>query len=230
LGKALVRWVVDVYHNEAHAGLGGETPNDAWARLSEEYQVRPPPSPAMIRAVFGFNDLRQIQNRGIRFMGLFYRRSADNRLAKLRQRIGQKKVRIRADLRNLGAISVCADEAGATWFTVHCDFNWMEGVSANEWLATVNRTRQRHADLAKLREPVVLAALQDIQARIAPVFVPLIMTCRLSRPRRSPRAHPAVGAAASPAGAPGSLADRDGFPGDGGKRRTQAGNGAAGYL
>lgn len=163
LGKALVRWVVDVYHNEAHAGLGGETPNDAWARLSEEYQVRPPPSPAVTRAVFGFNDLRRIQNRGIRFMGLFYRRSADNRLAKLRQRIGQEKVRIRADLRNLGAISVCADEAGATWFTVHCDFDWMEGVSANEWLATVNRTRQRHADLAKLREPVVLAALQDIR-------------------------------------------------------------------
>lgn len=184
LGKALVRWVVDVYHNLPHAGLGGETPNGAWARLSEEYGVRPPPSATVTRAVFGFNDLRQIQNRGIRFMGLFYRRSADNRLAKLRQRIGQKKVRIRVDLRNLGAISVCADESGANWFTVHCDFDWMEGVSANEWLATVNRTRQRHADLAKLGEPVVLAALQDIRqmargAAVAAGIGPSTMTAEM---------------------------------------------------
>ena len=163
LGKALVRWVVDVYHNLPHAGLGGETPNDAWARLTEEYGVRPPPPPTVMRAVFGFNDDRQIQNRGIRFMGLFYRRSDDNRLAKLRQRIGQRKVRIRADLRNLGAISVCEHEDGATWFTVHCDFDWMEGVSADEWLATMARARQRCTNLAKLREPFVLAALQDIR-------------------------------------------------------------------
>lgn len=163
LGKALVRWVVDSYHNLPHAGLGGETPNDAWERLSQDYGVRPPPSPAQMRAVFGFSDERRIQNRGIRFMGLFYRNSPDNMLAKLRNRIGQKEVRIRADLRNLGQISVCENVRGARWFTVKCDFDWTEGMSADEWIRTTTNIRQRHADLAKLRETTVLSALQDIR-------------------------------------------------------------------
>ena len=29
LGRALVRYIVDVYHNTPHNGLGGQTPNDA---------------------------------------------------------------------------------------------------------------------------------------------------------------------------------------------------------
>lgn len=63
----------------------------------------------------------------------------------------------------MGQISVCENVKGARWFTVKCDFDWMEGVSADEWIGTTAVIRRRHADLAKLREPAVLAALQDIR-------------------------------------------------------------------
>lgn len=43
LAFALVRWVVDVYHNTEHGGLGGETPAQCWRRLTEHYGVCPTP-------------------------------------------------------------------------------------------------------------------------------------------------------------------------------------------
>ncbi|WP_255731578.1 hypothetical protein [Phaeobacter sp. B1627] len=36
---ALLRWVIDIYHNTPHHGLGGETPVKAWRRLSKLHGV-----------------------------------------------------------------------------------------------------------------------------------------------------------------------------------------------
>ncbi|WP_294642436.1 Mu transposase C-terminal domain-containing protein [uncultured Aureimonas sp.] len=159
LGKSLVRYLVDVYLNSPHAGLGGQTPNDAWEEKTARYGLIPPPAAKVLRAVFGFADTRRIQNRGIRFLGLRYR---SKELGRLRMDVGQEDVRIRVDLSDLGAISVCRNKPGSRWFTVPCETD-MTGVCVEEWLGAAADLRRRHASTAKLREPIVLAALRDLR-------------------------------------------------------------------
>ncbi|MFG1420048.1 transposase, partial [Xanthobacter sp. V0B-10] len=163
LSRALIRWIVDVYHNTPHEGLGGETPKNAWDRLVSTYGVLPPPSAETMRAVFGVSTTRRIQNRGIRVMGLFYRRSEDNRLGKLRIKIGQGDVRIKIDRQNLGSILVRENVNGAEWFQVACDLDEMAGVDALSWIETYRSIRRRNLDQSKLSEAVVLGALRDIR-------------------------------------------------------------------
>ena len=163
LSKALVRWIVDVYHNTPHEGLGGETPRNAWDRLVSTYGVLPPPSEETMRAVFGVSTTRRIQNRGIRVMGLFYRRSEDNRLGKLRIKVGQRDVRIKIDRQNLGSILVRENVNGAEWFRVTCDLDEMEGVDALSWIQANRSMRRRNLDRSKLSEAVALGALHDIR-------------------------------------------------------------------
>lgn len=160
LNDALVWYIVDVYLNHPHGGLGGQTPNDAWAERSAQYVTKPPPHPPQLRAVFGFADNRRIQNRGVRFLGLWYR---SEELAKLRLKIGQADILMRADLEDLGAISVRENAPRAPWFTVPGEIQ-MGGVTALEWLEAAAELRRKHADATKLREPVVIAALHDIRA------------------------------------------------------------------
>lgn len=159
LGQALVRYIVDVYHNSPNGGLGGQTPNDAWEERAALYKVLPPPAPHEIRSVFGFSDNRRIQNRGVRFLGLYYR-SSD--VANLRKSVGQADIRLRADLENLGTIWVATNAPGAHWYAVPCELD-MEGVSAALWLEAAAALRRKHASAAKLRDHVVLAALGDLR-------------------------------------------------------------------
>lgn len=159
LGRALVRFIVDVYHNTPHAGLGGQTPNDAWEERSALYEAVPGPHPDVIRTVFGFYDNRRIQNRGVRFLGLYYR-SKD--VADLRRQIGQADIRMRADLQNLGRIWISKNAPGADWVAVPCELN-MEGVSAALWMEASAALRRKHASVSKLREHIVLDALRDLR-------------------------------------------------------------------
>jgi hypothetical protein len=70
--QAYVRHVLDVYHNRPHAGLGGETPADAWDRLVSEYGVSPLPGRDTVRAVFGTEVKRVVGPHGVRVFGLHY--------------------------------------------------------------------------------------------------------------------------------------------------------------
>ena len=160
LNTALVRYIVDVYHNKGHSGLGGETPNDAWDRLNDAYGVLPPPDPARMRAIFGFGDQRRIGNRGVRFLGLNYR---SRRLAELRRRIGQGDILMRADMSDLGHISVRDFQHHGPWFTVPCETEEMVGTTAAEWIATGRELKRRYADAERIREDNVIEALRDIR-------------------------------------------------------------------
>ncbi|WP_164919707.1 Mu transposase C-terminal domain-containing protein [Hansschlegelia zhihuaiae] len=158
LTRCLVRYIVDVYHNQEHSSLGHETPNDAWIRLSDRYGVLPPPSDDQMRAVFGHRDVRVISNRGIRHLGLHYR---SRELAVLRQSVGQQPLNIRVDLSNLGSISV--QGLNKRWITVPIEMKDFDGVSAQEWIATAEALRRRYANNAKIRRPILLRALAAIR-------------------------------------------------------------------
>lgn len=159
LAQALVRYIVDIYHNSPHAGLGGQTPNDAWEERSALYVVVPQPVDDELRTAFGFSDKRRIQNRGLRFLGRYYRSAG---VASLRKEVGQADVRIRADLQDLDMIWASKNVPGAKWIAVPCEAD-MKGVSAAVWLEAAAALRRKHADVSKLREHVVHAALRDLR-------------------------------------------------------------------
>jgi putative transposase len=64
LSEILVRYVVDGYHNSPHAGLGGETPANAWQRLCEEVGKLPAPDAIQRRYVFGIPGVRKVERHG----------------------------------------------------------------------------------------------------------------------------------------------------------------------
>lgn len=69
---ALIRWVVDIYHNTPHRGLGGERPVQAWRRLSKEYGVTPPPDMEMMRLCFGQEQQCRLDKTGVTILGVTY--------------------------------------------------------------------------------------------------------------------------------------------------------------
>lgn len=158
LGRVIVRWIVDVYHNTPHNGLGGETPRNCWLRTTRLHPVLPPPDENVSRHIFGITVERRITKSGIRILGLNYQ---SKNLQELRLRAGQKPVLVRIDERDLGHVSVRGAE---DWLTVDCLRPALKGVPANQWLAADRRLRREYADVARLSEDVVFQALLDIKA------------------------------------------------------------------
>lgn len=159
--RLITRWIVDVYHNSPHEGLGGETPRAAWLRLTELYPVILPPSADVARHIFGMTVERKIGNHGLRVLGLNY---WSKELHDLRRKTGGKAVRVRLDRDDIGHVSV--ETSPGTWHTVRCAREGFDGVSAHHWITTVKSLRRRHAETARLSEDIVFAALRDIEATI----------------------------------------------------------------
>lgn len=80
LAFCLVRWIVDIYHNTSHAGLGGETPLHCLRRLTAEWGVQPPPDMGLHRVIFGERLPRKLSREGVTVMGLRYHSEALARL------------------------------------------------------------------------------------------------------------------------------------------------------
>ena len=155
---ALVRYVVDAYHNRPHAGLGGETPRNAWQRLTELYGVCPPPGRDDRRAIFGLELERVVSMRGVRLLGLHY---ADAALgAEILQR-EQFLATIRVDEQDLSRVSILA--ADGIWRTLPCMTEGLDGVSARDWIDAWADLRRRFAAEAALTRDVVLDALAAIR-------------------------------------------------------------------
>ena len=72
LAQIFTLFIVDIYHNTPHAGLKGETPANAWKRLSAEQGVTPPPDANHRRAVFGIPIARKLDRHGVRVFGINY--------------------------------------------------------------------------------------------------------------------------------------------------------------
>lgn len=157
LGRVIVRWIVDVYHNTPHAGLGGETPRNCWLRTTKLHPVVPAPDEDINRHIFGLAVERRITNSGIRVLGLNYQSEP---LQRLRRDARQKPVLVRIDRADLGYVSVRTKDG---WLTVACQKAGFDGVSVPEWLAAQKAMRREHANMAKLSEEIVFKALRDIR-------------------------------------------------------------------
>ena len=158
---AFIRWIVDVYHNTPHEGLGGETPREAWLRLSNLHGVIPPPGVDRRRAIFGTELIRQVTLRGIRFLGLHYH---DHALAERILERGPFEATIRVDEDDVSAISL---RVGDAWRRIPCRTEGLEGISIKVWTAAAADMRRRYARKAEITQPVVLEALAAIKRMAA---------------------------------------------------------------
>lgn len=158
LAWALVRWVVDIYHNAPHDGLGGETPRAAWLRLTSTFPVMPPPDIHKRRAAFGIELERIVTPRGVRILGIHYQ--APELQQFLRDEGFGVTVAVRYDAMDMGHISV---RLGGAWLTVAAPDDMFQGLDVDTWIATTQELRRRYADLARLTRPIVLEAIRAIR-------------------------------------------------------------------
>lgn len=158
LNRDFVVGVQHVYNNQPHAGLAGETPHNAFLRLSRKFGVVPPPSREIQRHVFGVNCRRTIGDKGICVLGIHYN-SRD--LQVLRVTEGQAEVRVRFDRFDLSCISVWN---GVGWLSVDSSFGLPEDLSVWEWVGAVQELRRIHAENAKENLSSMYGAINRLRA------------------------------------------------------------------
>jgi putative transposase len=158
LAWVMVRFVVDAYHNMPHAGLGGETPRNAWLRLTKMFHVNEPPDRNKMRAIFGIALTRKIRAGGIWVLGLNYN---SEHLEAHRRRIGDGvELEVRLDAEDIGAISV---RVGKDWLTVPCVRTGFDRITVRVWTVTLADLGRRFTREARVAEPVVREAIRAIQ-------------------------------------------------------------------
>lgn len=158
---ALVRWIVDGYHNTPHRGLGGETPAQCWRRLSALYGVTPPPEMRRQRLVFGESLSRKLTKEGLTVLGVRYQ---SEQLALWMNRNDEDQVEVHWHPRDIGAVHA---RLGDEWFEVPAVDPMMEGRAATTWMVATRSLRAAHPKRMSFDRDVVLAAMDAIQERNA---------------------------------------------------------------
>lgn len=156
---ALLRWVIDIYHNTPHHGLGGETPVKAWRRLSKLYGVTPPPDSEMMRLCFGQQREYRLDKTGITILGVRYQSEV---IQTYLRREAPGKVSVRWHPKDIGAISVLW---GKTWYEVPALDPSLQGVAAQTWLTAVRHVRDANPKSNRLDNHAVRDAITAIKAR-----------------------------------------------------------------
>ena len=158
LSFALVRWVVDIYHNTPHSGLNGATPAETWRSLVAEWGVAPPPDLRTRRLVFGTQMDRIADKSGVTVMGVRYHSDA---LAQSVIHSRARSVAVRWLPENIGAIEVQFD---GQWRTVPAVFDFFKGLNAQTWLAAARNLRAEQRANRKFTDAIVHEAIRAIEA------------------------------------------------------------------
>lgn len=141
LAWILVTWVVDIYHQTPHEGLGGATPAEAWAEAEERYDVRPWRDAHGRRTSYGVPLKRAVTEQGVEVLGNFYRDDSPEGLRVLRSVRNEEKSSVRLDVANIGAISIIIGEIS---YTLPARDQRLEGVRASDWIETTAELRRQH--------------------------------------------------------------------------------------
>lgn len=152
----LLTYIVDIYHNEPHGSLNGETPNHAWERLTGRHGVLPVPDGLTMRKAFGRSLSRKLRGDGVLFAGLSYSCDALQE-AYLHSPI--REVEIRADLSDIGWIAV---KVGSDWHPAIANQSSFEGISYEQLIEARRSLRLRNKRNAELDAPVVRRAIERI--------------------------------------------------------------------
>jgi putative transposase len=158
--RILVRWIVDIYHNTPHRGLGGRTPREQWERDHREgnYPLKAAPDKRRKRLAFGISRTMKGTKEGITVLGVRYQNEA---LAHSIVSGGPRHFNIRWDETDTGAIEVQID---GSWQEVRASEEGLDGVHAQVWIATRRDLRSRSPKQAAWNEDVVREAMAAIKA------------------------------------------------------------------
>ena len=158
LAEIFTLFVVDIYHNTPHSGLKGETPANAWKRLSTEQGVTPPPDANQRRAIFGIPLSRKLDRHGVRVFGVNY---TCPMLQEALMRGTDTEIPVRVDPEDLTHISVCL---GHEWHSALAVSQVVHGLSLDEWQTIVRDLRTRFKEQASLSEDIIREARRKIRA------------------------------------------------------------------
>lgn len=138
LAWAFITWVVDIYHNTIHSELMC-TPNEAWSKHEQLYEITAPRDAHGRRTNFGIRVDRTIQATGFTVLGNEYRDHDENGIMGRYFHDPRREYTICIDPDNIGAISVLVDDIA---ISVPCTDPKMEGVHVADWMETLE-TMQR---------------------------------------------------------------------------------------
>jgi len=157
---ALVRWVVDVYHNTPQEALNGRTPLGQWEADLEEgnYPLMPAPSQRRKRIAFGLPLERVLQSDGIRVLNVRYQ-SSD--LAMHYLDVGNAPLNVRWFEEDIGIVEV---QINGEWKPVHAVSDAFQGVDAATWVATRRAMRARDPKRKEWEEDIIAQTIADIEA------------------------------------------------------------------
>lgn len=158
LVRILTVWIVDFYHNTAHAGLGDNvTPNDVWHHeMTKGSGVRPVPSPAHMTKVFGTVTKRIVQATGLRIAHLDY---DSEEFVRFRAKSAKREFRVCWWEENLDM--VCVEVSPDRWLDLEVMNPKAKGLCVDEWMMV-----WRRVEIARIegREEAIDNALAIIQA------------------------------------------------------------------
>ena len=144
----LMRWIVDIYHNSPHEGLGGRTPLEQWdADMADgNYPLRALPDTRSKRLAFGNATRRKISSEGVVVMGIHYHSHV---LAAHFLERETQQVDLRWDPDDLGAIDAFID---GEWIELNAVHDRFKGVNLHVWIKARKALRAR-VGLAQDMEP-----------------------------------------------------------------------------
>ncbi|TQM93264.1 Mu transposase C-terminal domain-containing protein [Roseinatronobacter monicus] len=159
LAFILVRWIIDVYHNSPHEGLGGRTPLEQWEADMQDgnYQLHSAPNLRQRRLAFGLATTRRVQKDGIRTLNVQYN-SGELHAWFLKNGNCDVEVRWLAD--NIGAIEVLLD---GIWVEVAAVSNLFKDMDASTWNATRRALRTKDPKRVDWEEHVIIKAIRAVE-------------------------------------------------------------------
>lgn len=161
LRRVLQIWIVDVYHQEVHSGLG-MTPQEAWNNGIPQVDRYLPPSSVAMDAAFSASCHRELTHKGIEFDSLLYN---SRELGALRELHGsQIKVEVRTCDDDLGHVVVVAPDQITLIKVPALDPEYALGLT--RWQHKVCKRFQRRVQEDDAREITLLEARQRIRALI----------------------------------------------------------------
>ena len=157
---SLVRWIVDIYHNAPHEGLGGRTPLRQWEMDHEtgNFPLCAAPDARARRLAFGVPLRRGASKAGITVLGLRYHSEA---LARHVIDRGAGSVDIRWDSEDIGVIEVLI---AGEWREVPAVHDGFVGTNVWTWRAARRALRATTPKRKEWEEDVVRRAVEAIRA------------------------------------------------------------------
>jgi putative transposase len=157
LTEILVRFVVDVYHNTPHGGLGGQTPANCWKELVKTVGHVKVPSKRRRKAALGQKYTRKVSGRGVRFSGLYY---TNEHLRDFFLHSPDDEVQIRVDRHDMGSIEVKLPEG---WLKAKTLTKGVKGLSLEAWTLAGRNLRKRYKAEAEVHQDTIDRAIEDIE-------------------------------------------------------------------